>query len=364
MPGTVPWNGPAHPLPPAWAAWAALGAAAAVVLLLTPPLRRVAWRTGFLDHPEARKQHMRATPLLGGVAVAAGALIGSGAVLSWQGMRFPAAAGWWGTGALAALLLGLVDDRFGMRPGPKLLFQVLVGTLFLLGGIDPGTGASPLLAAPLALLWIVALMNAVNFLDNMDGIVGGLSAILAIGLGLLLWSEARGAEALIAFALAGAALGFLRFNFPPASVFLGDAGSLFLGYALATLSLRVAEAGPGLRGVLAALIVLGYPLFDLGFVVVTRIREGRGIHVGGRDHTTHRLNRVVGGPRRTALVVYACALALTATGAWAARCHGLRGALLGIVLWAPALVAFGWRLARVPVAPAAAPPPDAPRGAS
>lgn len=356
MPGIVPGTGSDGLVRSAWAAPAAAVVAAALVFLLVPPLRRVAWRTGYLDHPEARKPHARTTPLLGGISVAAGAFVGCGAVILYLGIHLPEAASWWAIGALATLVLGLVDDRFGMKPGPKLAFQVLVGSLFLAGGSYPTVGLGPLFGFPIALLWIVAMMNAVNFLDNMDGIVSGVSTILAAGLGLLLLSWRHDAEALFAFALAGATLAFLRFNFSPASVFLGDTGSLFLGYTLASLSLLAAEVGSDIKGLLACFLILGYPVFDLCFVVATRILEGRKIYEGGKDHTTHRLSRLLDGPRRTALVVYACALSLTLSGVWAAKAQGFREILPWLAVWALALVALGLRLARVPVHPTASPP--------
>jgi UDP-GlcNAc:undecaprenyl-phosphate GlcNAc-1-phosphate transferase len=352
------------PALPPWTAFAAAAFAAALVLLLAPPLRRLAWRSGFLDQPQARKVHVRATPLLGGVAVAAGAFAGCGAALAHEGLRLDGAAPWWISGAIVSLLVGLVDDRSGMGPWPKLLLQAAAGGVFLAGGVYPTAGVGPVWGAVLSLLWIVAVMNAVNFLDNMDGIVGGLAAIAGTGLGLLLASRGRPAEALFALALAGASAGFLRFNFPPASIFLGDAGSLFLGYSLAGLALLAAGAGADIRTPLAVAVLLGYPLFDLCFVVTTRLREGRGIHVPGKDHTTHRLRTLLGTPRRTALAVYAWALALAASGLAAARSHGAAGALLWLGFWALVLIALGWRLARVPVAivpePPAAPAPAPP----
>jgi len=352
-PWYAPWMGP-EGLPPAgWGVALALAAAAATVLALVPPLRRFAWWTGYLDHPEARKLHTQATPLLGGVAVAAGVFVAAGLAVGRLPAPVPPAAFWWAAGAAAALALGLWDDRFGMRPGLKLLFQFTVAGLFFCGGVFPAAGLPDAVGVALGLFWLVAMMNAVNFLDNMDGIVGGMSAILAAGLGILLFSWGREAEALIAFALAGAAAAYLYFNFPPASIFLGDTGSLFLGYSLGALSLVAAEAGPDIEGSVAGLLILGYPVFDLCFVVVTRVRDGRKIYQGGKDHTTHRLNTIVRGPRRTAVGIYACAAALTASGVGVAQTHGFRETLPWLLAWALALTAFGLRLARVPVKHAA-----------
>jgi UDP-GlcNAc:undecaprenyl-phosphate GlcNAc-1-phosphate transferase len=336
-----------------WAVVLAMAAAAAVVLILAPLLRRLAWWTGYLDHPEARKLHTHATPLLGGLAVAVGTFVAAALAVARLHAPAPPATVWWVAGAVAAVGLGLWDDRFGMRPGFKLIFQLLVAGLFFFGGVFPAAGLPDAVGVVLGMIWLVAMMNAVNFLDNMDGIVGGMSAILAAGLGILLFSWGRQAEALIAFSLAGAAAAYLYFNFPPASIFLGDTGSLFLGYSLGALSLVVAQAGPDIQGSVAGLLILGYPVFDLCFVVVTRVRDGRKVYQGGRDHTTHRLNTIVRGPRRTAVGIYVCAAALTASGVGVAQAHGLHETLPWLLAWALALTAFGLRLARVPVKHAA-----------
>jgi UDP-GlcNAc:undecaprenyl-phosphate GlcNAc-1-phosphate transferase len=251
-----------------------------------------------------------------------------------------------------------------MNPAVKLALQFGIAGLFFLGNAFPTAGLPPWVVVPFELVWLVAMMNAVNFLDNMDGIVGGMTAILAAGLGLLLFSFGHPAEGAAAFALVGASIAYLRFNFPPASIFLGDTGSLFLGYALGSLSLLAAEAGPDVEGSLAGLLILGYPMFDLCFVVVTRVREGRKIYQGGKDHTTHRLNSLVRGPRRTAAGIYLWAAALTASGVGAAQAHDFRQVLPWLLLWALALTAFGLRLARVPVRPAASPASDAQRASA
>ena len=333
---------------PAWAAISACSAALAAVLLSTPVLQRMAWATGYLDHPEARKLHRDATPLLGGLGVALGAAVG--AAIGFWALRtgLPERGLWWAAGALDAVLMGLVDDRFGIPPAPKMFVQIVAGWLFVQGGVYPQAYFGPFWGAVIAVLWIVGLMNAINFLDNMDGIVGGLAAICAAAFAVLLAIWHRPAEALIAVGLAGAALGFLRYNFCPARIFLGDAGSLFVGYSLGALALISAAAGPGFSGVLASLLVLGYPLFDTTFVVLTRLREGRKIYVGGRDHTTHRMTQVVRGPRRTAVWLYSMAIILAASGIWLGANPGIRYAGPIVIAWGLVLAILGKRLARVP----------------
>ena len=335
--------------PSGWAALAAWSASLAAVLVATPALARIAWATGYLDHPEARKLHIAATPLLGGLAVALGTALGANLGFWSLDMGFPPQALWWVAGAAVAVATGLVDDRFGLPPLPKLLVQALAAWLFLQGGVYPHRVLGPVGGQLLSIVWMVGLMNAINFLDNMDGIVGGVSALCALAFAALLaiWGHLH--EALFALGLAGATIGFLRYNFAPARIFLGDTGSLFLGYTLGALGLIAASTGPGWSGVLATLLVLGYPLFDTTFVVWTRLSEGRKVYVGGRDHTTHRMARLVRGPRRTALSVYGTTAILALSGVALGMNPGARFAIPLVLLWAVVLSWIGLRLSRVPV---------------
>lgn len=334
--------------PTTWAAIAAASSALAAVLVATPAISRLAWATGYLDHPEARKLHIAATPLLGGVAVALGTALGANMGFWSLDMGLPQPALWWMGGALVAVGVGLVDDRFGMGPVPKLFFQALAAWLFLQGGIYPQRWIGPIGGQLISIVWMVGMMNAINFLDNMDGIVGGVSAICALAFAGLLAVWGQGHGSLFALGLAGATLGFLRYNFAPARIFLGDTGSLFLGYALGALGLIAASTGPGLSGVLASLLVLGYPLFDTCFVVFTRLYEGRRVYIGGRDHTTHRAARVLRGPRRTAVWVYATTAVLALSGVVLGMNPGAAFAIPLVVGWAIVLLFVGRRLARVP----------------
>jgi UDP-GlcNAc:undecaprenyl-phosphate GlcNAc-1-phosphate transferase len=336
------------PAPDAWAGLAAWAAGLAAVLLVTPLIRRVAWATGYLDHPEARKLHLAATPLLGGVAVALGTAIGANMGFWSLDMVLPSRALWWMAGAAVAVGLGLIDDRRGLGPAPKMLVQALAAWLFLQGGVFPHAYFGPFWGQVISILWMIGLMNAINFLDNMDGIVGGVAAICALAFAALLAIWGWPHEALFALGLGGATLGFLRYNFAPARIFLGDTGSLFLGYALGALGLIAAAAGPGLSGILSTLLVLGFPLFDTTFVVLTRLADGRKVYIGGRDHTTHRMNRVVRGPRRTAVFVYATTIALALSGIALGVNPGWTSGVPLVLAWALVLFIVGRRLARVP----------------
>src|SRR5205823_1039370 len=274
---------------------------------------RLAWAVGYLDHPEARKLHVSATALLGGVVVFGCALTSWLAIHALQGGGTARDAAYLLCGALVALLLGLWDDRFGMHPALKLFGQLAAGALLLASGVRPHVGLPAALEVALTLFGLVALMNAVNFLDNMNGVVGGYAALVLAAFASA--SAARGDVGLAAAqaAMAGACAGFLPWNFPRARIFLGDAGSLVLGYSLgasAVLAFARAPHGWGRTGVL---LMLAFPAFDMIFVVVNRLREGRKVYVGGKDHSNHRLASVLAW-KRTVLLVWVSGAALCASG--------------------------------------------------
>jgi len=328
---------------------AAFGLALLISLVLAPAGIRLAWATGYLDHPEARKLHTSATALLGGAAVFASGLAAWGVLhlvrhggLAREALFLPA-------GALIVFLLGLWDDRFGMDPLVKLAGQAAAAAALLASVRLPGLGLPAPLGAALILIALMALMNAVNFLDNMNGMVGGIAAVTLAAFG---WaSAARGAPGLATaqFAFAGACAGFLPYNFPRARIFLGDAGSLLLGYSLGASAVLACAAAPSGWGRLGPLLMLAYPAFDLIFVVVNRLREGRKVYVGGKDHSNHRLASVIRCPTRTVLLMWCSSAALCASGLAVLWLNRPIPALLLSGLWMALLSWSGLRLSSIPV---------------
>jgi len=327
---------------------AAFALAIFLALLLTPLGVRLAWVSGYLDHPEARKLHTAATPLLGGIVVFIAAVVGwlivtRGAVLQNEVLCLL-------LGAIVALGIGLWDDRYGSTIGAKLAGQVAAAGLLLASGHVPDLGLPVWLDIAIALFCLVGLMNAVNFLDNMNGVIAGLSAIALAGFSWGSWE--RGAYGLASgqLALAGACAGFLRYNFPRARIFLGDAGSLFLGYSLGASAVLTWTGQPRGWGQMAPVLMVGYPLFDLIFVVVTRIREKRGVHVGGKDHTNHRLATLIGCQKRTVILVWVVGGALCASALVAQRLQQALPTLALSAFWVTLFLLAGIRLSSVPPA--------------
>jgi len=330
-----------------------LGATFPLAVLLTLGLAplgiRLAWALRFLDHPEARKLHTNATALLGGPVVFGAALVSWLVLLLVRAGATEPEAVFLLTGAIVALMLGLWDDRYGMQPGIKLFGQTLAALILLGSGAIPDFGLPGVVNVLVTVTMLVALMNAINFLDNMNGMVAGLSAIALLGFAF--GSLQRGAEGVAAaqLALAGACVGFLPYNFPRARMFLGDAGSLFLGYSLGASAVLAFVGGPRGWGQLGPVIALAYPTFDMIFVVVNRLADGRRIYVGGRDHSNHRLASVLKCQKTTVILLWASGAALSVSGLVVQNLNRPMPALLLLGLWTILFVWLGTRLSSVPI---------------
>jgi len=271
-------------------------------LLLTPLARRIAWRYNVVDQPSARKVHTSATPLMGGLAIYAGMAL---ALLIFSPRAYLVETLAIGAGASWMALIGLIDDRQGMDFRIKFLAQVVAALVVILAGIKITLFHVPLLDGALTLIWIVALTNALNFLDNMDGLAAGLTGIAAAFFFILSAGEGQGLVSSLAAAITGAALGFLIFNFNPASIFMGDMGSQVLGFVLAILAIKLRfSTPPSISTWAVPVLVLGLPIFDISLVVFTRLREGRSPAQAGKDHTSHRLVQMGLSTRSAVLVLY------------------------------------------------------------
>jgi UDP-GlcNAc:undecaprenyl-phosphate GlcNAc-1-phosphate transferase len=277
----------------------------AATLVFTPVAAVLARRFGVLDRPDERKAHLEPTPYLGGLALAIG-FVAAGALIGDTGMQAFAIAGC----ALAMFLLGLVDDLRGLGVAVRVGVEVAVALVLWSVHIRAGLFGVPALDLMLTVIWVVVVVNALNLIDNMDGLASGVAAIAAFAFFVLAVSQDDYLVAALAAALAGTTVGFLRHNFPPARIFLGDAGSLLIGFMLAVLGLMVDidVASPSAR-LVVQLLILGVPVFDTAFVVVARRRAGRPVLLGGTDHSSHRLSRLGLSGRGVAFAVYTAQLA-------------------------------------------------------
>jgi UDP-GlcNAc:undecaprenyl-phosphate/decaprenyl-phosphate GlcNAc-1-phosphate transferase len=283
-----------------------------VVLVVTPVAGRLARRLGILDHPSEQKFHRDPTPYLGGVALAAG-LVAVGFLTTGTSAQIFVIL----LGGLVLGVWGLLDDCVSVRPSVKLLVEGFAGVALWFADIRAGLFGVEALDLALTVLWVVAVVNAVNLLDNMDGLAAGVSAVASFTFFLIAAARGDYLVASFALALAGASLGFLRHNLPPATIFLGDAGSLMLGFLLAALGLKLDLVGEnGFVRSAVPILILGMPLFDMLLVIVDRLRGGRPLFRGGTDHSSHRLATLGLSHGAVAAVIVAaevicCALALT-----------------------------------------------------
>jgi Fuc2NAc and GlcNAc transferase len=306
-----------------------VAAAAATALLI-----RVAPRLGLLDEPNARSSHVRVTPRAGGLAIVGGAAAG----LLASGPALPMAPAVLVAGAAAMALVGLADDRYRLPVAPRLALQAAAA-----GAIAWATGGLPRLplldaplgpaAIPVAAFWIVAVVNFFNFMDGIDGLAGAQAVITGIGVAVVAWSDPAAA---IGPAAAGGAAGFLLFNWSPARIFMGDSGSLALGYTFASLPLL---AAPDVRPAAVFWMVMSLWLFvaDAALTLVARIARGEAFFAPHRDHLYQRLVRGGLGHAPVAAALAAGALALTAAATAlypfrAAAPWGLLAAALVLVL--------------------------------
>lgn len=321
--------------------------ASALVMAIggTPVARRIALRLGIIDQPNARKLHVDPIPLLGGLAIY-GAFIA--AVLLF-GNRFR-------LNELVSILvgaslmsfLGVWDDRRGLSPFLKLVGQFMAASILVLSGVRIGTFPWEPLNIAVTLGWVVVITNAMNLLDNMDGLSGGVGATAAIFFLLLAAMNDQYLVGALSAALVGACLGFLVYNFNPATIFMGDAGSLFLGFILAAVGIKL-RFPEGLQIVtwMVPVLIMGLPLFDTALVIVSRLRRGfNPLTTPGKDHVSHRLVAMGYTRREAVLICYLICAGLGVVALYITQASVPEGYIIGGIV---ALVGAAslWRLEQV-----------------
>ncbi len=304
----------------------------------TPVARWLAPRLGWIDRPSSRKMHQMPMPLLGGAAIYLAFVI----ALVLFGDRFYV----WQVvgifvGATAVSLMGLWDDRRRLAVGTKLAVQIAATVLLIATGVRVQMFRNPWLDLPVTLLWVVGITNALNLLDNMDGLAGGVAAIAAGHFTLLAAMSGQYLVGALAAALLGACLGFLLYNFNPARIFMGDSGSLFLGFLLAALGIKLRfPENVAIVTWMVPVLVLAVPIFDTTLVFISRLRRGMNpLTSPGKDHTSHRLVRLGLTPREAVMVLYLAAgiageLAMFVAQADIVTGYFLGGLVVAFGLWA------------------------------
>ncbi|NVN90106.1 MAG: undecaprenyl/decaprenyl-phosphate alpha-N-acetylglucosaminyl 1-phosphate transferase [Desulfuromonadales bacterium] len=279
-----------------------------ITIALTPLLSAVAIRNNLVDHPGGRKIHSHPIPRIGGIAMACGAFA---PLLFWQfGDRFVVA---FLSGAAVLVLFGLLDDLQDLPPKVKFFGQILAALVVIIGGgvhitslgsLLPGVlHLPPALSIPLTLVAIIGATNAINLADGLDGLAGGISLLIFAALVCLSYLAGNQIIGLISLAMVGVLFGFLRFNTHPATIFMGDAGSQFLGFSAATLAISLTQSAPTMSPVLP-LILLGFPILDTLTVMVTRIARKQSPFVADKNHFHHHLLALGLAQSESVLVIY------------------------------------------------------------
>jgi UDP-GlcNAc:undecaprenyl-phosphate GlcNAc-1-phosphate transferase len=283
--------------------------AAAIVFAVTPTVGSIARRMGAMDEPDHRKIHEDPVPRLGGLAIYFGFIIPALLFLPLtQEMKGVL------VGASVITLFGAVDDFRSTGPLVKFAGQFLAAGCLIWYGLKidyvtlPFVGSvdlSPELAIPLTIFWTVALVNIVNFIDGMDGLAAGVCTIAAATFAIIALSLGRVEAGILAAILAGTTLGFLRHNFFPASIFMGDSGSMLLGFVLAAVTVNGVLKSVAAVTLVIPLLIMGVPIFDLSFAIMRRIKNGQNIFRPDRGHLHHRLFNIGFSQRKAVLVLYA-----------------------------------------------------------
>jgi UDP-GlcNAc:undecaprenyl-phosphate GlcNAc-1-phosphate transferase len=289
----------------------------AVATLLTPLTARFARRVGAVDQPKARGLGRESTPLLGGLAIFAGALVAGLLFIETTSRTHDRFVGIL-AGAALITVVGALDDRFDLHPAIKLLGQIVAAIVPVSAGVEAGNITLPFLGpidfgslgGPITVVGLVAMMNVVNFSDGVDGLAAGVCAIAALAFSIIAFDLDRSHAAILAACTAGAAAGFLVHNFPPASVYMGDTGANLLGFLLGCIAVEGAVKTQAVLALVIPLVVLAVPFLDTTFVVLKRMKYKRKVYIADANHFHHRFSRIGFSERRTLVYLYAWTLLL------------------------------------------------------
>lgn len=327
--------------------------AALVALVATPAVSVAARRLGVLDAPSERKVHGEPIPRAGGVAILLAVAVSMGATflygtslsghVSWDAPRLAFC-----LGAVMAFGLGLWDDVRRLSPRVKLLIQIGAALVAYIGGaringliLPWGAGWSlGWVSLPVTVFWFVLLMNAMNLIDGLDGLAAGVSLFACVVLGVLCVMTGRMVEALGFAAVAGACLGFLRYNFNPASIFMGDSGAYLLGYLMAGMSVLGSLKSQAAVAILIPIVALGVPLTDAMWATVRRFLFGVGVFRPDRDHVHHRLIRMGFTHQTAVLIMYGVTVGLGVLSLGLVYLRDFRAGLVLLLLGLLAIMAI------------------------
>ncbi|MFN8440990.1 MAG: MraY family glycosyltransferase [Caldilineaceae bacterium] len=306
----------------------------------TPLMRRLALQLGVVDKPNSRKIHSNPVPLLGGAAIYLAFIL----ALLFASERFYVGevVGIF-TGATLMSLMGVIDDRWGLGSYIKLAGQFLAAAILVYSGIQIRIFGNGLDIA-LTIVWVVGITNAMNLLDNMDGLSGGIAMIAATYFTLLAALSNQVLVGILAAALAGACAGFLFYNWNPAHIFMGDTGSLFLGFLLSAVAIKLRFPTNSVTVTwMIPILVLLVPIFDSTLVIISRGRRGKNpLTTPGKDHISHRLALLTGSRREAVLICYLIAGAVGLTAVYLTRANLYEAIIMAVVMFSIFVYGLWW----------------------
>jgi len=292
-----------------------------VVLWTIPDVKTVGLKLGIVDRPNARKIHQSPVVRVGGVSIFAGTMIAL--LMVWRlggfdtvGFPEKEVIGGLILGSVCFFLIGFADDLLSLSSGSRLFMQIVVATVTWFMGLKIDFISIPFvdvinlgwLSLPISVIWLVGMANAINWIDGVDGLAAGVSGIAAVVMFIVTLFMDQTAAALIAAALAGAALGFLRYNFNPAQIFMGDGGAYFMGFTLAGVAIIGLVKTTAMTAVLLPYLILAVPIIDMSAVILSRISKGKSPFVADKSHLHHWLLEAGISQRLTVLFIYALTL--------------------------------------------------------
>jgi UDP-GlcNAc:undecaprenyl-phosphate/decaprenyl-phosphate GlcNAc-1-phosphate transferase len=320
--------------------------AAVISMAATPMVKKIATKVKAIDTPkDNRRIHKKPIPLLGGLAIYISFLIGlfikQGNITSEEMAII--------VGATIIVAGGILDDIREIRPMQKLMFQVVASICLILMGVKIQLITNPfseamaffdigLFSVPITILWIIGVTNAINLIDGLDGLAGGISMIAALTILFIAVSQDRTSAAYLSAILCGGILGFLPYNFNPASIFMGDTGSQLLGFLLAAISIEGAIKSAATYAIVAPILLLGVPIFDTLFAMIRRKLNGKPIMQGDRGHLHHRLLDMGLSQRKTVVTMYIISallggIAIISTHISTMHSYFLLGLVTVLVVW-------------------------------
>lgn len=281
---------------------------------LTPSVKKIALRVGAIDKPNARKVHTHVIPRLGGVAIFIGFIVTVLLFAPWQSELIGIL-----IGCTVIVAVGIWDDICNIPARTKLVGQIIAALIPVASGIQIDWLNNPFgtlwvlpefIAIPLTIFWIIGFTNTVNLIDGLDGLAAGVSVIASISIFFITYSMGQDTPALLIAAIAGAALGFLQYNFNPAKIFMGDTGSMLLGYTLSVAAVFGVVKTAATVALVVPIIALGVPILDTLFAIVRRKMSGKPVFQPDKGHLHHRLLALGLSQKQVVLIMYCVSIAL------------------------------------------------------